>query len=155
MWYLAKATWPQINQYGQSMLKLKSSENPVSGNICYLRPKRKSTLTVHHLLQGGRGSWVGVRPHPIKKRYPRRLPSCWKILIFTSSGRRQPSPRWKVLLKIDLKTVSTVLSHIFNHKICFEYALYIVGYVWFVINGKIKFGCLFIYCRRCPRMWRA
>ena len=41
-----------------------------------------------------------------------------KILIFTSSGRRQPSPRSKVLLKIDFETVNTVLSQTFNHKIC-------------------------------------
>ena len=46
-----------------------------------------------------------------------------KILIFTSSGRRQPSPRSKVLLKIDFKTVNTVLSQTFNHKICFKYAV--------------------------------
>ena len=39
-----------------------------------------------------------------------------KIVTFTSSGRRQPSPRWKVLLKIDFKTVNTVLSQTFNHK---------------------------------------
>ena len=46
-----------------------------------------------------------------------------KILIFTSSGRRQSSRRWKVLLKIDFKTVNTVLSQTFNHKICFKYAI--------------------------------
>ena len=34
---------------------------------------------------------------------------------------------FKVLLKIDFKTVNTVLSHTFNHKICFKYAVYIVG----------------------------
>ena len=50
-----------------------------------------------------------------------------KILIFTYSGRRQPSPLGKVLLKIDFKTVNTVLSHAFNHKICFKYA--VVGIV--------------------------
>ena len=33
--------------------------------------------------------------------------------------------------------VNTVLSLIFNHKICFKYAVYIVGCVWFVFNGKI------------------
>ena len=33
-----------------------------------------------------------------------------EILIFTSSGRRQPSPRYKVLLKIDFKTVNTSLA---------------------------------------------
>ena len=59
-----------------------------------------------------------------------------KILIFTSSGRRQPSPRWKVLLKIDFKTVNTVLSRTSNRKICFKYAVYIVGCVWFVFNSK-------------------
>ena len=46
-----------------------------------------------------------------------------KILIFTSPWRPQPSPLWKVLLKIDFKTVNTVLSQTFNHKICFEYAI--------------------------------
>ena len=35
------------------------------------------------------------------------------------------------------KTVNTVLSHIFCDKICFEYAVYIVGRVWFVFNGNI------------------
>ena len=48
-----------------------------------------------------------------------------------------------------MTTVSTVLSHIFNHKICFKYAVYIVGCVWFVFNGKIE---LFIYCRRRPSL---
>ena len=46
-----------------------------------------------------------------------------KILIFTTSARRQPSPRSKVLLKIDFKTVNTVLSQTFNHKKCFKYAV--------------------------------
>ena len=46
-----------------------------------------------------------------------------KILIFTTSGRRQHSPRSKVLLKIDFETVnSTVLSQTFKHKLCFKYA---------------------------------
>ena len=69
-----------------------------------------------------------------------RLAEDGKIVIFTSSGRRQHSPRWKVLLKIDFKTVNTVLSHAFNLKICFKYA--VVGIVYlvvcgFVFNGKI------------------
>ena len=72
--------------------------------------------------------------------YQRREGCCraedGKILIFTSSGRRQPFLRWKVLLKLDFKTVN-VLSHTFNHRICFKYAVYIVGCVWFVFNGKI------------------
>ena len=46
-----------------------------------------------------------------------------KILTFTTSARRQPSPRSKVLLKIDFKIVNTVLSQTFNHKICFKYAV--------------------------------
>ena len=54
-----------------------------------------------------------------------------------------------MLLKIDFKTVNTDLSHTFNHKICFKYAVYIVGFVWFVFNGKIW---LFIYCRRRPNL---
>ena len=45
------------------------------------------------------------------------------ILIFTSSGWRQPSPRWKVLLKNNFKTVNTVISQTINHKICFKYAI--------------------------------
>ena len=40
-----------------------------------------------------------------------------QIRIFTSSGRRQPSRLWKLLLKIEFKTVNTVLSQTFN-KIC-------------------------------------
>ena len=39
-----------------------------------------------------------------------------KIRIFPSSAR-------KVLLKIDFKTVNTVLSQTFNHKIRFEYSI--------------------------------
>ena len=54
-----------------------------------------------------------------------------------------------MLLKIDFKTVNTVLSHTFNHKICFKYVVYIVGCVWFVFNGKIE---LFFYCRRRPSL---
>ena len=46
-----------------------------------------------------------------------------KILIFTTSARRQSSSRSKVLLKIDFKTVNTVLSQTFNYKICFKYAV--------------------------------
>ena len=46
-----------------------------------------------------------------------------KILIFTTSARRQPSPRSKVLPKIDFKAVNTVLSQTFNHKTCFKYAV--------------------------------
>ena len=60
-----------------------------------------------------------------------------KIVVLTSSGRRQPSPRSKVLLKIDFKTVNTVLSQTFNHKISFECA---------VVRGlflTLKFSCLF------------
>ena len=53
----------------------------------------------------------------------RRRTEDGKILIFTSSGRRQPSPRSKVLLKIDFKTVNTVFSQTFNHKIGFKYAV--------------------------------
>ena len=45
-----------------------------------------------------------------------------------------------MLLKIDFKTVNTVLSHTFNHKTCFKYAVYIVGCV------------LFIYCCRRPSL---
>ena len=39
-----------------------------------------------------------------------------KILIFTTSAQRQPSPRSKVLLKIDFKTVNTVRLQTFNHE---------------------------------------
>ena len=39
-----------------------------------------------------------------------------EILIFTTSARRQPSPRSKVLLKIDFKTVNTVRLQTFNHE---------------------------------------
>ena len=39
---------------------------------------------------------------------------------FRTSSGRQPSRRWKMLLKIDFKTVNTVLSQTFNYKICFE-----------------------------------
>ena len=46
-----------------------------------------------------------------------------KILIFTYSGQRQSSRRWKVLLKSDFKTVNAVLSQTFNHKIYFEYVI--------------------------------
>ena len=65
-----------------------------------------------------------------------------KILIFTSSGRRQPSPRWKVSLKFDFQTVNTVLSQTFNHKICFKYVIrrrsQFCGF--FLI---LKYSCLF------------
>ena len=65
-----------------------------------------------------------------------------KILIFTSSGRRQPSWQWKVLLKIDFKTVNTVFSQTFNHKICFTYAIrrrsQLSGFFL-----TLKFSCLF------------
>ena len=64
-----------------------------------------------------------------------------KMRIFPSSARRQPSRRLQTLLKNDFKTVDTVLSHTFNHKICFKYAVYIVGCVWFVLT--VKFSCLF------------
>ena len=66
-----------------------------------------------------------------------RRPEDVKIRIFPSSARQQPSRRWKTLLKNNFKTVNTVLSHTFSHKICFKYAVYIVGCVSFVFNGKI------------------
>ena len=61
-----------------------------------------------------------------------------KILIFTYSGRRQLSLLGKVLLNIDFKTVDTVLSHAFNHKICFKYAVVVCG-----LFLTLKFSCLF------------
>ena len=67
-----------------------------------------------------------------------------KILIFTSSGRWQPSPRSKVLLKIDFKTVNTVLSQTFYHTRCFKYALRRRSHA--VVCGfflTLKFSCLF------------
>ena len=68
-----------------------------------------------------------------------RRPEDGKILIFTTSSRQQPSPRSKVLLKIDFKTVNTVLSQTFKHKICFKYAVYVdvVSCLWFLFNSKI------------------
>ena len=49
-----------------------------------------------------------------------------------------------MLLKIDFKTVNTVLAHAFNLKICFKYA--VVGIVYLVVCGlflTVKFSCLF------------
>ena len=43
---------------------------------------------------------------------------------------------------MDFKTVNTVLSHTFNHKICFKYAVYIVGCVCGLFL-TVKFSCLF------------
>ena len=61
-----------------------------------------------------------------------------KILIFTSSGRRQPSRPWKVLLKIDFKTVNTV----FHKLLIIKYAssmqyVDVVSCLWFLFNSKI------------------
>ena len=64
----------------------------------------------------------------------------WEIRIFTSPCRPQSSRRSKVLLKIDFKTVNTVLSQTFNHKICSEYAIRKS-----VVRGlflTLKFSCL-------------
>ena len=58
-----------------------------------------------------------------------RRPEDVKIRISPFSARRPPSRRWYTLLKNDFKTVNTVISHPFNHKICFKYTVYIVGCV--------------------------
>ena len=72
------------------------------------------------------------------------------------------SERWKVLLKNDFKTVRTVKGErcysrttskqsvqFFHTLLIIKYASNIVGYVWFVFNGKIE---LLIYYRRRPSL---
>ena len=82
---------------------------------------------------------------------PRGWPSSWKrenpdsapIFRMTSTFS---AVVYRRILKIDFKTVNTMLSQTFNLKMCFEYAIYIVssqclGGFFLTLNSVLTFCC--------------